>query len=36
MRPFPLDQLDSRTRSMAHVPGGPPVKSTTTQSVPVK
>jgi hypothetical protein len=30
------DELDSRTKSMAHVPGGPPVKSTTTQSVPVK
>jgi len=29
-------ELDSRTKSMAHVPGGPPVKSTTTQSVPVK
>ena len=28
-------ELDSRTRSMAHEPGGPPVKSTTTQSVPV-
>jgi len=29
-------ELDSRTKSMAHEPGGPPVKSTTTQSVPVK
>jgi hypothetical protein len=29
-------ELDSRTKSMSHVPGGPPVKSTTTQSVPVK
>jgi hypothetical protein len=28
-------ELDSRTRSMAHEPGGPPAKSTTTQSVPV-
>lgn len=28
-------ELDSRTKSMAHEPGGPPVKSTTTQSVPV-
>lgn len=28
-------ELDSRTRSMAHQPGGPPAKSTTTQSVPV-
>jgi hypothetical protein len=27
-------ELDSRTKSMAHQPGGPPVKSTTTQSVP--
>lgn len=27
-------ELDSRTKSMAHEPGGPPVKSTTTQSVP--
>lgn len=26
--------LSSRTRSMAHEPGGPPAKSTTTQSVP--
>jgi len=29
-------ELDSRTKSMAHVPGGPPVKSKTTESVPVK
>jgi len=28
-------ELDSRTKSMAHEPGGPPVKSTTTQSVPI-
>jgi hypothetical protein len=28
-------ELDSRTKSMAHEPGGPPAKSTTTQSVPV-
>ena len=28
-------ELDSRTRSMAHEPGGPPAKSTTTQSVPI-
>ena len=28
-------ELDSRTKSMAHQPGGAPVKSTTTQSVPV-
>lgn len=28
-------ELDSRTKSMAHEPGDPPVKSTTTQSVPV-
>jgi len=27
--------LQSRTKSMAHEPGGPPAKSTTTQSVPV-
>jgi len=26
--------LSSRTRSMSHEPGGPPAKSTTTQSVP--
>jgi hypothetical protein len=26
--------LSSRTKSMAHEPGGPPAKSTTTQSVP--
>ena len=29
-------ELDSRTKSMAHEPGSPPVKSTTTESVPVK
>jgi len=29
-------ELDSRTKSMAHEPGGPPVKSKTTESVPVK
>jgi len=29
-------ELDSRTKSMAHEPGGPPAKSTTTQSVPVR
>lgn len=29
-------ELDSRTKSMAHQPGGPPVKSTTNQSVPVR
>jgi hypothetical protein len=28
-------ELDSRTKSMAHEPGGPPAKSTTTQSVPI-
>lgn len=28
-------ELESRTRSMAHEPGGPPAKSTTIQSVPV-
>ena len=28
-------ELDSRTKSMAHEPGGPPAKSTTTQSGPV-
>jgi len=28
-------ELDSRTKSMAHEPGGPPVKSTTTESVPI-
>jgi hypothetical protein len=28
-------ELDSRTKSMAHEPGGPPAKSTTTQAVPV-
>ena len=28
-------ELDSRTKTMAHEPGGPPVKSTTTESVPV-
>src|SRR5437868_7384950 len=28
-------ELDSRTKSMAHEPGGPPAKSTTTESVPV-
>lgn len=28
-------ELNSRTKSMAHEPGGPPVKSTTTQSVPI-
>jgi hypothetical protein len=27
--------LSSRTKSMAHEPGGPPAKSTTTQSVPM-
>ena len=27
------DQLTSRTKSMSHVPGGPPAKSTTRQSV---
>ncbi len=29
-------ELDSRTKSMAHEPGGAPVKSTTTQSATVK
>lgn len=29
-------ELDSRTKSMAHEPGGAPVKSTTTQSTTVK
>jgi hypothetical protein len=28
-------ELESRTRSMAHEPGGAPAKSTTTQSVPL-
>jgi len=28
-------ELDSRTKSMAHEPGGPPVKSTTRESVPI-
>jgi hypothetical protein len=28
-------ELDSRTKSMAHEPGGPPVKSTTTESVQI-
>jgi len=28
-------ELDSRTKTMAHQPGGPPAKSTTTQSVPL-
>jgi len=28
-------ELDSRTKSMAHEPGGPPAKSTTTEQVPI-
>jgi hypothetical protein len=28
-------ELDSRTKSMAHEPGGPPTKSTTSEQVPV-
>jgi hypothetical protein len=28
-------ELTSRTKSMAHEPGGPPAKSTTTESAPV-
>jgi hypothetical protein len=29
------DELTSRTKSMSHVPGGPPAKSTTREEVPV-
>jgi len=30
------DELTSRTRTMSHEPGGPPAKSTTTETLPVQ